>query len=287
MRKLVVVLLALLVLTGCGSSVTEVSNPDEEIISGSTSLTRQELYELMKLSDYSTIILIDLAERIAGFEGVDVDTIEEEFDEALVSLQETYGDSYDSIMSLYGGESSYRLTYLYSELLEALTEKYVEYNFDDLAAEYEPVLVLLQEFEDETEAQAMIDNINSGMTFAEASEEAGIETAATETVYTANSDLDTELLELFADGEVGLVDEPVVVTTESTDDDGNETTTYTYYVVEIVSIDASEFFDEFYSSISGDITTAVVFNYYFSKYTIEVYDQDVYDYLSENYEGIN
>ncbi len=287
MRKLLVVLLALLVLAGCSSNVTKVSNPDEEIISGSTGYTKQELFEAMKLGDYSSIILADLAERIAGFEEIDTEEFEEELEESLLSLQESYGDSYSTIMSYYGGESSYRTSYIYSHLVEALTERYVEYNFDDFVEEYEPVLAIMQSFDDQDEAQAMIDNINDGMTFEEASEEAGIETTATETVYTTSSDIDSQIWSWLSTAEVGLCDSPVVVLTDTTDDDGNVTTTYTYYVIEVIAIDADEFYDEFYSSISGDITTTEVFNYYFTKYTIEVYDQDVYDYLSENYEGIN
>ncbi len=287
MRKLLVVLLALLVLTGCSSNVTQVSDPDEEIISGAATYTKQELFEAMKVSDYSSIILADIAERIARFEGMDLDELEEELEETLVAMEESYGDYYTTIMSYYGGEDYYRLSYTYSYALDYLTELYVEYNYEDFVAEYEPVLVLLQSFDDETEAQTMIDNINSGMTFAEASEEAGFTSTPEETVYTTASDIDEQLMEWFAECEVGLVDTPVVITSESTDDDGETTTSYRYYVIEVISVDADEFFDEFYSSISSDIDTVDIFNYYFAKYTIEVYDQDVYDLLSETYEGIN
>lgn len=288
MKKILVALLALLMLAGCSSEVTSVSDPDTVIISGDgVNYTKQDLFIDMKNGDITSILIADLTERIAGFEEIDMTEVEREVSSYFEELRTTYGDQYESMMDYYGGEESFRETMVSSYTLDALVEKYCDYHYDELVTEYVPVLVKMQSFDDEEAATKMIADINGGMTFEEACTEAGIDAVAGETVYTTASDIDEQLKNWFKDCEVGLTQTPVVVMTDSTDSEGVVTTTNTYYVIDVIANDANDFKEEFYRTIASDITTETVFNYYFEKYTIEVYDQDIYELLSKKYEGIN
>ncbi len=289
MKKILAVLFALVLLAGCGSNAqTMVSDPDTVIISGNDiTYTKQDLFNDLKKNDVTSVIRADLTNRIAGFEEIDMDEVTTKVNDYFEELKTQYADSYDSMLSYYGGEESFRKTIESSYTLDALLKKYCDYNLDSLVSEYTPVLAKMQSFSTQEEAQAMIDNIQNGMSFDDACTEAGITTLPTETVYLSTSDIDTQLIDYLSDSAVGVSEYPVVVLTDSTNDNGEVATTETYYVIETINRDVEEFKDEFYSAIGSEIDTTDVFNYYFNKYNIEVYDQDVYEALSSQYEGIN
>lgn len=287
MKKILAIICALFVLAACSDQQTLVSDGSTAVIDGDGIVyTKQDLFEDLKKNDFSSIIRADLTERLANFEEIDLETINGKVEDYFTELKAQYADSYETMMSYYGGEESFRETITSSYLLDALIKKYCDYNFDSLVQEYSPVLAKVQSFSDEDKAKTMIENINNGMSFEEACEEAGVSTVPTETVYTTASDIDSQLKDWFYDCEVGLSASPVVVLTDTTGSDGAVTTTKSYYVIEVLEKDANEFKDEFYSSIGSELDTTSVFNYYFNKYNVEVYDQSVYEVLSETYEGI-
>ncbi len=288
MKKVLALLCALVLLAGCSSDAkTLVSDPDTVIISGDgITYTKQDLFDDLKKNDISGVLRADLTERIASFEGVDMTEIETDVSSYFEELRTQYADSYETMMDYYGGEESFRDTIRSSYTLDALVRKYCDYNIDELLTDYSPVLARMQSFSTQEEAQAFIDNVNGGMTFDEACEAAGVETIPTETVYLSTSDIDSALIDYLSTSEVGISEYPVVVLNDNTDDDGEVTTTETYYAIETVSRDVEEFKDQFYSTVGSKIDTTDVFNYFFNKYNVEVFDQDVYETLSSEYEGI-
>ena len=72
--------------------------------------------------------------------------------------------------------------------------------------------------------------------------------------------------------------------TSSTDDEGNPVDETTYYVVNIISRDVSEFHDEFVDTMSLSLDTDIVTDYFFNKHKIKFFDQDLYKLMSEEYE---
>ncbi len=288
MKKVLALLCALVLLAGCSSDAkTLVSDPDTVIISGDgITYTKQDLFDDLKKNDISGVLRADLTERIASFEGIDMTEIETDVSSYFEELRTQYADSYETMMDYYGGEESFRDTIRSSYTLDALVRKYCDYNIDELLTDYSPVLARMQSFSTQEEAQAFIDNVNGGMTFDEACEAAGVETIPTETVYLSTSDIDSALIDYLSTSEVGISEYPVVVLNDNTDDDGEVTTTETYYAIETVSRDVEEFKDQFYSTVGSKIDTTDVFNYFFNKYNVEVFDQDVYETLSSEYEGI-
>ena len=288
MKKVLALLCALVLLAGCSSDAkTLVSDPDTVIISGDgITYTKQDLFDDLKKNDISGVLRADLTERIASFEGVDMTEIETDVSSYFEELRTQYADSYETMMDYYGGEESFSDTIRSSYTLDALVRKYCDYNIDELLTDYSPVLARMQSFSTQEEAQAFIDNVNGGMTFDEACEAAGVETIPTETVYLSTSDIDSALIDYLSTSEVGISEYPVVVLNDNTDDDGEVTTTETYYAIETVSRDVEEFKDQFYSTVGSKIDTTDVFNYFFNKYNVEVFDQDVYETLSSEYEGI-
>ena len=288
MKKVLALLCALVLLAGCSSDAkTLVSDPDTVIISGDgITYTKQDLFDDLKKNDISGVLRADLTERIASFEGIDMTEIETDVSSYFEELRTQYADSYETMMDYYGGEESFRDTIRSSYTLDALVRKYCDYNIDELLTDYSPVLARMQSFSTQEEAQTFIDNINGGMTFDEACEAAGVETIPTETVYLSTSDIDSALIDYLSTSEVGISEYPVVVLNDNTDDDGEVTTTETYYAIETVSRDVEEFKDQFYSTVGSKIDTTDVFNYFFNKYNVEVFDQDVYETLSSEYEGI-
>lgn len=287
MKKMIVLCLAMLMLTACSQSQTMVSDPDEKIISGDgVNYTKQDLFNDLKKNDFTNIVLADLTEKIADFEEVDTTKVDEEVTEYVNNMKETYGDSYEAIIEYYGGEESFSDNLRSNYLLEAIEEKYCETNYDSLVTEYTPVLAKVVSFEDQATAEKMIADINGGASFEDAAKTAGIQTTVSDTVYTKVSDVNNEVWTYLSEAEtIGLCESPIVSLKDSTNSDGSVSTTQTYYVIEITGLDANEFREDFYDAVISDIGSATVYNYYFNKYNVEVYDQQVYEKLS-TYEGI-
>jgi len=288
MKKTLLVFLSILVLCGCSSNHnSNVSDGDTVLFEtpDGVTYTKSEAYDAAKGYDISDTLTNGLTLKICELEEIDLSNLEEEAKQEIQDAQDN--GYYYYIEYYYGGDETFIENYIVSTALNKLKANYINLDLDKYITEYEPFKAEVVSFDNEESAKNVVNSTkDSDSTFAYACTSNGYEGEVVSAVYVKdNSGLPTEVEEYVSTAKVGVSD--VIKCDEvSTDSDGNSTTNSTYYVVNLLSKDANEFLDDFATSISGNIDTTEVINYYLSVYPIEIHDQDVYDILSPTYEAI-
>lgn len=288
MKKLLVVLNCLFILTACGKAhYSTVSDGDSVIFSkpDGSSYTKQDLYETMKNNDITDILTINIVSKLAELEGIDIDSIKSEVGESINSLVESGYESF--ITSYYGSIENYTNSSVANRALNALSENQIENNFDKYVEEYSPYKAEIVYFDDKDLAQAVLDAVNNNEnTFEYACTENGYDGEVTETLYTdSDDDLPVEVKDYVLNAENTGLSGLIEVTTTITDSDGNSTVTSRYYIVNLISKNVEDFKDEFISTVASDIDSDTTINTLLEKYGLEAHDQRVYELLKAKYEA--
>ena len=287
MKKIAVLFLLVMTLCACTSSnKVLVSDPDSYVIEGGTNLTKQELFETMKYNDYSSVVLGDMIGKIAVLEGVDMSEIDNLVTKDINDMKEQYGESYDAVMEYYGGESAIIQNIRLSYIGEKLSTAYYDANIDSLVSTYKPMLGKYVYFDTVEAAENMLKLISEGKTYEMAAAESGYGYSISESVMTDNSSLPLEVKEFINSVDKPTLSDVIISETATTNTDGTTTTNVRYYVVEVTDLDSNNFKDQFYSTLNSLVDSKDIYNFYFAKYNVEVYDQRTYDLLSSTYEGI-
>lgn len=287
MKKITVLLLLVMTLCACtDSSKVLVSDPDTLVIEGGTNLTKQELFETMKYNDYSSVVLGDIIEKIAVLEGTDISEIDNLVTKDINDMKEQYGESYDAVMEYYGGESAIIENIRLSYIGEKLSTTYYDANFDSLVSTYKPMLGKYVYFDTVEAAENMLKLIGEGKTYEMAAAESGYGYSISESVMTDKSSLPLEVKEFINSIDKPALSDVIISETATTNTDGTTTTNVRYYVVEVTDLDSNNFKDQFYSTLNSLVDSKDIYNFYFAKYNVEVYDQRTYELLSSTYEGI-
>ena len=277
---------ALLVLTtlslvGCGSSAN-VSFANEELVSGAVSVTKGQLFEDFKKQDGAkTYVLQEILEVLAEKEGFDIDEIKADAQEQIDQIKETSPTYVE-----YYGEETLLKYYIASEYEEKLFNQYIEINFDELVSENPSFYANIATFSSEEEANTALESINAGTDFAEACAAVDSTISADAEVYMDDDEnLPVEVKEFVNSTDSGLSD-VIVASSSTTTTDGTTIVTNTYYLINLISKNVEDYKDEFVSYMSSEIESATVYNYYFEKYNVQIYDQDIYEALSEVYDSL-
>ena len=287
MKKITVLLLLVMTLCACtNSSKVLVSDPDTLVIEGGTNLTKQELFETMKYNDYSSVVLGDIIEKIAVLEGTDISEIDNLVTKDINDMKEQYGESYDAVMEYYGGESAIIENIRLSYIGEKLSTTYYDANFDSLVSTYKPMLGKYVYFDTVEAAENMLKLIGEGKTYEMAAAESGYGYSISESAMTDKSSLPLEVKEFINSVDKPALSDVIISETATTNTDGTTTTNVRYYVVEVTDLDSNNFKDQFYSTLNSLVDSKDIYNFYFAKYNVEVYDQRTYELLSSTYEGI-
>lgn len=288
MKRIIILLLALLVLCGCSQSHTSnISDPDTVLIktADGKTYTKGEAYEAAKKFDISESLNDSLINKICELEGIDSSELVAKAEEEIATA-EAEGYSY-YITYYYGSNEAYIENYVSYALLNKLKTNYVSLDLNKYKEEYGPVKAEVVYFDNEESAAKVVeDSKTSNATFAFICNDNGYGSEVYSSVYTNNdTTLPTEVVDYIKGADIGVSD---VITVEdvSTDSEGNSTTSTSYYVVNLISKDIAEFTEDFVTTISSDIDSDEVISYYLNVYPIEVYDQDIYDILSEKYEAV-
>ena len=287
MKKIAVLFLLVMTLCACTSSnKVLVSDPDSYVIEGGTNLTKQELFETMKYNDYSSVVLGDMIGKIAVLEGVDMSEIDNLVTKDINDMKEQYGESYDAVMVYFGGESAIIQNIRFSYIGEKLSTAYYDANIDSLVSTYKPMLGKYVYFDTVEAAENMLKLISEGKTYEMAAAESGYGYSISESVMTDKSSLPLEVKEFINSVDKPTLSDVIISETATTNTDGTTTTNVRYYVVEVTDLDSNNFKDQFYSTLNSLVDSKDIYNFYFAKYNVEVYDQRTYDLLSSTYEGI-
>ena len=288
MKKILSVLFVLMLVAGCtgSSSYSSLSDGKDLIFEGpKTSFTKDDLYKSLKVSSTDAIVN-DIMNNIALKYDIDMEAIEAEADEDINGYVEMGYESY--IIAYYGSLEAYRDAYISSILLSKLAEQYVTENYDSMIEEDKPVKMQVASFNTLEEAEACIAEYNSGTsTFDMAALNNNSNEAPQSNIYTDDdSSLVYEIKEYLNSTDTVGVSSVITYTTTTTNDEGNNVDTNTYYVLNIESRDPDEFKDEYISAAAFKASSDSVKEYFLNKHEIKFYDQDLYDLMTSEYEGL-
>ncbi|MPM86809.1 hypothetical protein SDC9_133901 [bioreactor metagenome] len=158
---------------------------------------------------------------------------------------------------------------------DALVRKYIEDNFDALVTKYQPKMVKMLQTSSQADAEAALAEIKAGADFAETTTKYGNGnyTGAEQLVYNTSTDVNSAVLTAINSYTAAGLMDAVVVNDEGT----------LYNVIEITSVDATAFKDTFIDTFASDDTmNSTALAYYVRKGNFTVYDEDVYNALSDS-----
>ncbi|MBQ1347548.1 MAG: membrane lipoprotein lipid attachment site-containing protein [Erysipelotrichaceae bacterium] len=286
MKKIIVILFALLLLAGCSNAnhYSSLSDGDEVIFSGpNMTYTKNDLYKSLKVSSEDAIAS-DIIDKIAlKLDGIDMESINKQADELIETYQSLGYESY--IISSYGSLDAYRKSYVSTLLLSELSKAYVNEKFDELSAEKKPVKMQLASFANEDDAKKCIEDVNNGSTFDMAAVNNNAANAPQSAVYTDDdTSLVYEVKDYLNSTDTTGVSTIIVNTSSTQDANGNINENNTYYVLNVESRNVADFKDEFVDLLATTVSSDDVRNHFLSSHEIEFFDQDLYKIMTEAFE---
>lgn len=286
MKKIIIVLFALLLLAGCSNNnhYSYLSDGDDVLFTGpNTTYTKNDLYKSLKLSNTSGISS-DILDQIAmGLEGIDMEQVNADADSLIETYQSMGYESY--IIASYGSVEAYRKSYVSSLLLNELSKEYVKLDFDHLVEEKKPVKMQVASFASLEDAEKCIEDVKGGSTFDMAAVNNNADSAPVSSVYTDDdTTLAFEVKDYLNSNENTGLSSVIVNTTTTQGTDGTAVENNTYYVLNVESRDVEEFKDDVITLLASEVSTDDVKNYFLSSHKIEFFDQDLYKNMSSLYE---
>ncbi len=286
MKKIIIVLFALLLLAGCSNNnhYSYLSDGDDVLFTGpNTTYTKNDLYKSLKLSNTSGISS-DILDQIAmGLEGIDMEQINADADSLIETYQSMGYESY--IIASYGSVEAYRKSYVSSLLLNELSKEYVKLDFDHLVEEKKPVKMQVASFASLEDAEKCIEDVKGGSTFDMAAVNNNADSAPVSSVYTDDdTTLAFEVKDYLNSNENTGLSSVIVNTTTTQGTDGTAVENNTYYVLNVESRDVEEFKDDVITLLASEVSTDDVKDYFLSSHKIEFFDQDLYKNMSSLYE---
>lgn len=272
--------LSLVLLAGCGSSVSQVPEPNEDLMTiGKTTYTKGDVYELIKESDGADMLismaLIDIYNKEVPVD----EEMEKEADEKYEALAANYEDILTSLKEAgYPDKQAYIDEILIPSVQsEKLTEKYFLENKDAIINEFEPSISQIIQTDSKENAEDALKALKDGKDVEEVVKEYGSETASftgvEQTITTQNTTLPTRLINSLSSAKSdGVVDEVFE------NDDATS-----WYVGVVVSNNFEDNVSKYVETLSSDtdLSKEIVISY-LSKYNFEVHDQFLFDVLKIN-----
>lgn len=292
MKKIIVLLVSLLclsMLAGCGDASAKITNPKEVIMTvGDLKVTREEMYSDMMLTDGGTAVNRVATSLIVNAEIENTDEIVNKAKEEL----ETYraqldGDLETALSSLgYATEEEFLNAIIDSIKAETLLTKYFNDNKDELYTKYAPLLAKiivvnttgeLDKDGAKAKANEALEAIKSGKSFDEVAEEyTSNKGLAAETLYTRESSLDTNVLQYLL-----TVNEP---TLSGVIENKNATG---YYVIQVTATNKAQVEDKFKASLLNNTDfNNNVYHSLFEKHNFTIYDIETYNNIKNNFPHI-
>ena len=286
MKKIIVLLFVLLLMTGCSadSHLSKVSEGETVLFKGpNKTFTKQDLYKQLKVTD-SGAITTDIMNKIAlASADIDMDKINADADELINTYKEMGYEDY--IIASYGSMEAYKDSYISTLLFSELSKLYVKDNYDTIIGDDKPVKMAIASFDSEEEALKCIEDVNNGSTFdMAAANNNSINTPSTSVYSDSDQSLVYEVKEYLNSTDKTGLSTVIVNIATSTDADGNQTEKKTYYVLNIESRNADEFKDEYIELKAAETEAETVRNHFMSSHEIKFYDQDLYELMSSTYE---
>ncbi|MFV0254944.1 MAG: hypothetical protein ACK5G7_02295 [Erysipelotrichaceae bacterium] len=274
MKKIIIAIITVLVLTGCSSAAANLSNQENVYTIGNSTTTSQDIYEKLK-NNYgvSTVINYIIDYIWQNTCDTDVDLLAD-FENTYTIYKMYYGDEFYTQMG-YASLDGLKKDYVSNEKLQEIYKSYINESYDDLVSEYTPNKLSLVDFADEKTAQEALDKLlaDENLTLADiATEYESTTFKGKETVYTNATGLTRELNDYLSSSEIGIVKEVV------SGIDGK------FYIVEVINPDITNYEDavkEAFINVNEIIEDAII--NYTTKYNLSYYDTDIVKAIKDNY----
>lgn len=280
MKKLISVCsagLLALSLAGCSDATASLSDAKTTLFTvGDTKVTKGDIYDIMFAGYASSEAISDAKKVICDAEIEVTDDMKEQAQDMIDTYNTYYGDSFTSYLKSNGlTEEDYMNDYLIpSYQADELTNKYIDYEWDALIEQYNPIKAIILTFSSEDDANAALSELNDGSS------------TAAEAAANNNSDSDGEE-EIITIDTTSYDSTALSVVRTNTSDDGwsyvESSEEGVYYLVKVVSNDPTEYEDEIKDTLSGySAVTEASTTYFFNKYGFQVYDINLYNAIESD-----
>lgn len=274
MKKLTYGLLALVMMgtmSGCANATTQVTNPNEKLITvGKDSITRETLYSTLLSQGQITPVINLVTEKLIDLEVPLTDEITAEAQKNFDDLKAAIGDNFSKLIEQAGftsEEAYFNDRVLYTVRAAKLTNVYLEENFAQAIATYKPMQVQILETTDAEKALTALNAIRDGQDFETIAKDTTTSTTFTGVTQVINSQMGIDTAayaKIAGTKEAGLIDEVIQGGTK-------------YYVVNVVDSNPENYKQAAIDSMAK-ITAAGddAFQFFLTKYDFRIYDYDVY-----------
>lgn len=277
MKKILLSLCALLLLTGCSDAYGKLTDGNTVLFAiGDTQVTKDDLFKTMKAQASGYAAISEATRVILENEVPITPEIEEAAKASLETYRATYGESFPLMLQSYGyadEDDFYTNSLLVNAQLTELTKKYVTDNFDQLVKTHDPKEAIILTFATEADALAAKADLESGIDGITVGSTYNSSSAGAERIITTSTDLDTNVKSFIQNATENTISDVIV---------GSENETYS--IVQITEVDPNNLKDEITTVLANLDTTASESDvFYFKKYGFKIYDKDLFDNIQTNY----
>ncbi len=276
MKKLLLTLSALLVLTGCSNASVSVTDSSGAVVTiANQSYTRGDLYEFMSSYSGGYLAILNTQQHILDTEVPVTDAMTQVADETIDMYASMFGDGLESYIQSMGVPSveAYHTELIVGEQLKALNRLYIEANYDELAARYVPKQYQMMQFTDVDTANAALTQLQAGEEFTTVATNNASTTSASPLIATTQSSIDTSILFELESLEVGNYS-GVITSADAT----------AFYIVKLIENDTSAIKELFIEDlIAGGSTSLETLLHYVETYGFNIYDINIYNQVEANY----
>lgn len=268
-------ILGSLVLCGCSEASAKIKKDEVLFSVEGTDVTKEEVYEDIKLNDSITYVMDKVKEVIADKEIEDEDTIDKKTAEIFESYVEYYGSEEAILDSIDGTIEEFKENQVSSAAKQTLLKyKYIDKNQKTYLDKYESTVTRILMLESEEEGSKALKELEEGAEWNDVYSKYTTETSYYEnkdtTIYLGNGQISDEIVK-----KVYKTDNPGVLEEVFTTDDT------TFYIINVISKDVEDekYRDMIYDSIinaDSELETNM-WSYYLKKYNFEIFDQEVFD----------
>lgn len=280
MKKLLIVALAGLMLTGCYDVTTKISDPKTVLITldGAT-ITKGDVYDIMSQADpYPAVVALTLSKKIILEKEVGrTDAIKAVADAAKAKFIADAKDDLEGALDKAGYDTideMYEDKFIVEAQSDYLVGNYLNTTYSTVSSTYAPRKARVMKIEKEADAKAALADIKAGQSFTDVAKEYSVTGFNTETaIYYTGSTLPEAVLTFLKDASLPTLSDVI-----------KDSTNNVYYIVQISVADASKIQTEvvdFFKKEASFIELALL-GYYESN-GFKIYDRALYDMINAQY----
>lgn len=280
MKKLLIIALAALMLTGCYDVTTKITDPKTVLITldGAT-ITKGDVYNIMSQADpYPAVVALTLSKKIILEKEVGrTDAIKAAADAAKAAFIEEADDDLEGALKEAGYDTideMYEDKFIVEAQSDYLVGNYLNTTYSTVSSTYAPRKARIMKIDKEADATAALAAIKAGQSFTDVAKKYNVTGFNTETaIYYTGSELPEAVLTFLKDASLPTLSDVL-----------EDTTNDLYYIVQISVADASKIQTEvvdFFKKEASFVELALL-GYYESN-GFKIYDRALYDMISAQY----